>query len=654
MIEVPILSYDNVEIDELVNADKENAKICQACSKLFMPYGKRNRDRLKYCNRIHYSTCPICGKEFLVNLSGGLGCRKKACSRSCSNKLKMLSMADSMMEIYGVKNPGQMSDHQEKVHRTCQEKYDAPTFQQSEEGKKRLSDAWKDKTPEEMQARLDKSIATNMARYDVPNGSQAAHAKEKQMKTNRERHGADWYTQTEEYQEKAQQTFESRYGDKIFFRTKHYHDKVRETSQRTRGVDHFTQDPNFKKKMSDRNMEAWGVSCVFQRPDLRAKAMKRTSNLEIRLHNMLQNYQIEYETEYYIRRDEHSHHFDVFLPKYKILIDVDGIYYHAYVEDPDGMKSRDDYDDVRLYCVPEGFRYVVLIESDFERELRRLQKILQDIDKGIFQYDSEIFKWCRSIGFPYYDYSDKYLKKQFDNLCRYKFDTYRPACEIGISLVQQFHKSIFDCRVGKAVSIREAWDDDMLLKKVIANRLIYQNDVRPSKVLTGFNISKIAPKVSIFNPVLAKYLTQKYLSEFDSVFDPFSGFSGRLLGVAASGKMYIGQDLNPRVTTESNQLINFLDLWDTCSVSTQDIFNSSGVYECLLTCPPYGSKEIYNQETIFKSCDEWIDECISRFKCVRYVFVVDKTDKYQKFIREEIRHKSHFRKSSEYIVVIEP
>lgn len=654
MIEIPILSYDNVEIDELVDADKEHAKICQACHRLFMPYGKRNRDRLKYCNRVHYSVCPICGTEFQVDLSGGLDCRKKTCSRVCSNKLKKLSMESSMMELYGVKNPGQMSDHQDKVHRTCEKKYDAPTFQQSAEGKKKLSDAWKDKTPEEMQARLDKSIATNIARYNVPNGSQSAQAKEKQMKTNRERHGADWYTQTKEYQERAQETFESKYGDKVYFRTEDYRSKVRETCRRTRGVDHFTQDPNYKKQIAERNIDAWGVSCVFQRPDIRAKAMRRTSNLEIRLHNMLENYHVEYETEYYVRKDGHSHHFDVFLPKYRLLIDVDGIYYHAYIEDPDGMKSRDDYDDVRLYCIPEGFGYVVLIESDFERELRRLQKILQDMDNGLFQYDSEIFKWCRSVGFPYYDYSDKYLKKQFDNLCKYHFEEYHPACEIGISLVQQFHRSIFDCHVGKAVSIREAWDDDALLKKVIANRLIYQNDVRPSKVLTGFNISKIAPKVSIFNPVLAKYLTQKYLSEFDSVFDPFSGFSGRLLGVAASGKMYIGQDLNSKVTVESNQIINFLDLWDTCSVSTQDIFTSSGVYECLLTCPPYGSKEVYNQEIIFKSCDEWIDECICRFKCARYVFVVDKTDRYHQFIREEIHHKSHFRKSSEYIVVIEP
>ena len=64
--------------------------------------------------------------------------------------------------------------------------------------------------------------------------------------------------------------------------------------------------------------------------------------------------------------------------------------------------------------------------------------------------------------------------------------------------------------------MREAWEDDTLLKKVISNRLIYKNNVDPSKVLTGFNISKICPRVSIFNPVLAKYIVSNYLSEFDS------------------------------------------------------------------------------------------------------------------------------------------
>ena len=189
------------------------------------------------------------------------------------------------------------------------------------------------------------------------------------------------------------------------------------------------------------------------------------------------------------------------------------------------------------------------------------------------------------------------------------------------------------------------------MKKVIHNRLIYKNDVDPHKVLKGFNISKICPRVSVFNPVLAKYLIEKYLNEFNTVFDPFSGFSGRLLGCAAVGKQYIGQDLNPVAVAEANQIIKVLELQNV-SVSVKNILDDTGTYDCLLTCPPYGTKEHYADETVFKSCDEWIDEILHRFKCNRYVVVVDNTDKYKECVTEEIRSTSHFNKTVEYVVVI--
>lgn len=189
---------------------------------------------------------------------------------------------------------------------------------------------------------------------------------------------------------------------------------------------------------------------------------------------------------------------------------------------------------------------------------------------------------------------------------------------------------------------------------MIKNRLIYVNNVDPSKILRGFNISKICPVVSMFNPILAKYLVGKYLSEFTEVFDPFSGFSGRLLGVVSTGKQYIGQDLNQKVVDESKQIMKFLDLqFCQCSILQNDIFSSFGVYECLLTCPPYNKKEIYNNETVFKSCDDWIDECLKRFKCKRYVFVVDETTKYSDKIVEQIKSTSHFSNVREKIIVIE-
>lgn len=177
--------------------------------------------------------------------------------------------------------------------------------------------------------------------------------------------------------------------------------------------------------------------------------------------------------------------------------------------------------------------------------------------------------------------------------------------------------------------------------------------LNPAKVLAGFNISKIGPVVSLFNPVLAKYLVNKYLSGFDAVFDPFSGFSGRLIGAVAAGKRYIGQDLREVSVKESNEIIDFLKIQDKASIAHKDVLQSHGEYECLLTCPPYGFKEVYGDETVFKSCDGWIDECLDRFKCRRYVFIIDETEKYRDYISEELHNASHFSNSVEHIVVID-
>ena len=134
------------------------------------------------------------------------------------------------------------------------------------------------------------------------------------------------------------------------------------------------------------------------------------------------------------------------------------------------------------------------------------------------------------------------------------------------------------------ISPYDAWYNDKLLKKVIKNRIIYQTYLNPNKILQGFNISKIAKKISVFSAGRAKMIIDKFLSEYDTIFDPFSGFSGRMLGAISAKKKYIGQDISPIHVRESNNLLNFLkerfaDI-DT-KVIEKDIFQSTGKYECL-------------------------------------------------------------------------
>ena len=135
-----------------------------------------------------------------------------------------------------------------------------------------------------------------------------------------------------------------------------------------------------------------------------------------------------------------------------------------------------------------------------------------------------------------------------------------------------------------------------------------------------------------------------------------------MLGAISLGKRYIGYDLSEVHVKESNDIIEFLgrkfDIFDILdnmvSIKQGNVLDikTTMYYPCLFTCPPYYDKEEWFDENDPKSCDEWIDICLNNFKCNRYVFIVDNTEKYKNNIVYEIYNKSHFNKNSEYIIMI--
>lgn len=178
----------------------------------------------------------------------------------------------------------------------------------------------------------------------------------------------------------------------------------------------------------------------------------------------------------------------------------------------------------------------------------------------------------------------------------------------------------------------------------------------------GLTTSGKYPVVTYFKPHLAKYLTEKYLSSYDTVFDPFSGYSGRMMGVVCTGKNYIGRDLCVDTVKESNEIWNFMKPFVNkranreivCDVDIADACTSEGKYECLLTCSPYGNIEQWEGvPSNGYSCDKWIDICLKNYDCEKYVFVTDeKISKYKEYVAEYLENTSHWGSNTECVVVI--
>ena len=491
----------------------------------------------------------------------------------------------------------QLESVKEKRKQTCKEKYDSENYMQCKDFK-------------------EKTEATNLREYGVKNagGSDVAIAKIKATKL--ANHGDENYNNMEQ----TYLTKEIKYGDKYYNNKM----KTRQTWQKAYNID---------------------ITSPMQIPGVKQKALSYSSKMttpEKKLFEFLKNRKFQFQYGYELNGK--SFDFAIFNNgELKLLIEIDGIYYHGLSEDSNGRHVRGENDCERFSKVPEGVKYIVCDDSNIEKCFDEIVKV----------YGMDYEDWIKSIigdlpkEFPYPKYTKERLAKDWKHLQEWEWNK---NSYVGSSIVRHFHESIWEAHVGKNISPVECWNNKELLEKTVRNRMIYSSRLSSQSIVDGFNVSKIAPKVSVFNPMLAKYLIKTYLNEFSEVFDPFSGFSGRMLGCCALGKKYVGQDINTKHVIESNRIIDYLKL--NAIVKEQDIFIDQGNYECLLTCPPYSLKEIWNEHETNYTCDMWIAQCITRYDCKKYLFVVDSSERYKDYIIGEITNRSHFGNRKEYIVLI--
>lgn len=262
-------------------------------------------------------------------------------------------------------------------------------------------------------------------------------------------------------------------------------------------------------------------------------------------------------------------------------------------------------------------------------------------------------------------------------------------------IVRRFNQSMFMANKGGAPSPYEYWKmlkaDKMLYKKFLINRLTYsdwfkekdclhRDDIFICKVplfiqCIGMTSSMLAPLVSYFKPQQMRYLIDRYAREFDTIFDPFMGYAGRLLGTVASGKNYIAQDINDITVRENLEVVDFIRNHDpsykgTIEITCADSFETKRKADCLITCPPYSGKNGRQIEewmstsgkiSCTKTNDEIVDAILENYDCKRYVIVVDDSDKYKDKIVDSFVNRNFIgarnggkpKENSEKIIVID-
>lgn len=288
------------------------------------------------------------------------------------------------------------------------------------------------------------------------------------------------------------------------------------------------------------------------------------------------------------------------------------------------------------------------------------------------------------------DYINKNLEKEFDRIQAYAYNELKlipseDSCKNEwmslfntnkswsfSNIIKRFHQSICLANRRNMLCPFDGWgkikSDKILFEKLLRNRLTYNesfikhgipNEIPLHIYAQGMSIMRLYPEVSYFKPSLAKYLINKYLNDTEWILDPFSGYSGRMLGALACNKNYCGSDLCYISTQESEQIYNWL-LNNFDNIQQVYIDNTdaeelhSDTFDALFTCPPYEDIESWpDVQSTIHTCDDWIDICIKNNKCKKYLFVVDnKIEKWKSNIVETLENKSHFGKNIEYVVLI--
>lgn len=531
----------------------------------------------------------------------------------CTKCQRVLNNQKTCLEKYGVQNAGQVPAFQEKIQQTKLKRYGDKFYTNLEKGKKTIQ----------------------------------------------ERYGVDNCSQSQQIKDKKKETFKKHFGEDNVFKTEYFREKRLKTSLEKYGTEYPSQSDEVKQKQADTNYERWGCKSTMQNPEVRDKVSKK---LKVALAKRTPE-------EWSRIRQKGSKRYlykDIYLnSSWEVALMIYAEDHNIPIEH-EPVQLQYEYDGKMHRYYPD-FRYNgELLELKGPHFFNDKRVLINPFEKDLDELNAAKWKYMQSIGIkvwstnemkPILDYVESKYTKDYIKL----FETnlpfpYPELYSTGdFDVIRFFHKSLYEASYKGKPSPIKAWSDKNIIQQAALNRLQYIGRCTPKDVLKGLTLAHLAPKVSIFKPKLAERLIKTYLNEHRTIVDPFSGFSGRMVGAENCKKIYTGRDINEKHVQESNWIINYKN-YQNSTVTVEDILKKTSVetFDCLFTCPPYGGKEHWNEnnDEVEKSCDEWIDICLQVYNCRDYLFVVDETEKYKDYVVEELEKKTLWPGKPELVIKI--
>ena len=281
----------------------------------------------------------------------------------------------------------------------------------------------------------------------------------------------------------------------------------------------------------------------------------------------------------------------------------------ALAENPGQIKISNAFSPF-LYGSPKD---ILRTNSGFELSSKNILPLSAEERK---KFVEPIFQWFRTGGFPVQKFDDQALRDSWTDLVS-TATVSPPGKQIknkkitGNVISQHFNsEEFFSVKSTSKPSMTEAFADDVMLRKVIENRLgiTYKEtfNIHGAMLRQGFRSTMTCAATSIFNSVVAKTVYEHcpgFSPETPRIIYDFSmGFGHRALGALASPlvEKYIACDPWTKVVENNLKMLEFLGVpkekYDIHNVGSEQFcpVELAGKVDIAFSSPPYFDKEIYD------------------------------------------------------------
>jgi hypothetical protein len=238
-------------------------------------------------------------------------------------------------------------------------------------------------------------------------------------------------------------------------------------------------------------------------------------------------------------------------------------------------------------------------------------------EQEMIDYQELVFQFYRSHGFPYFPNDKPTRFTEYMKLMKYKGvplkDGVLTQTMHGLSLAWSYMPHSWEVVCNDKLTPMEVFNDDDLLKKVIAKRIKIGDNMSHNGLRKMLKMYTGVQSVSNFRPTAAYALYTHFCEYGDTVLDMSSGFGGRILGAMKAKVKYIGYD--PSVLAHEGVRKLAGDFKYDCQLfcdGSENINLPPNSVDFAFTSPPYFDTEKYSDDAgqsylKYKTTNDWLN-----------------------------------------------